>query len=108
MCAGWNALLNEVSCQMVYPAKWCTLPSRTPCQMGRLAKCGTVPGEVACQMTYPIQIGQYQPHRGGGIGGLIGGGLQKQLKGTVGQLHSGEEEAAPEPPVFPPQEPEAQ
>ena len=76
--------------------------------MGRLTKCGTVPGEAACQMTYPIQIGQYQPHRGGGIGCLIGGGLQNQLKGTVCQLHSGEEEAAPEPLGFPPQEPEAQ
>ena len=87
---------------MVYPVEWNTLPDGPPYQMRHRA------GKVACQMTYPIQIGQYQPHRGGGIGGLVGGGLQNQLKDTVGQLHSSEEEAAPEPPVFPPQEPEAQ
>ena len=33
VCAGWNALLNEVSCQMVYPAEWNTLPDGPPYQM---------------------------------------------------------------------------
>ena len=33
LCAGWNALLNEASCQMVYPAEWNTLPDGPPYQM---------------------------------------------------------------------------